>query len=705
MPKTMKRKTGKPRKRQNDPAVKQALERAVGFHKAGLLDEAEKVYRDAIKRAPRNADALNLLGVIEYQRNRYTESAKLARKALALQPNLATAHNNLGNALASLKQHNDAEASYRKALELQPDFADAKFNLGCLMHQCGRLNEAEDIFLQTITLDSRNAAAYNNLGLVLSDLGQREEAVRRYQQALEIAPDYADALANIGIALKSSDSLEGAAIYTQRAIAAGSEKTATLKVNLGSIQTELGDVKTGISLFKEALELDRSLASAHSNMLFSLHYIAGLSKDILFKAHREWNAWHAAPIAADPLPAPDRPGKRPLRVGLISQCFRRHPTMWLSIAGLEALDPDTIRLIGYSGTATGMADIFTERLQQACHDWRSIAHLDDAAVAAQIRKDAVDILIDMSGHSQSRLLVCAHRAAPVQVKWVGGQFNTTGMDAMDWILADDMEIPPGEEQWYTERVYRMPDGYIVYDPPADAPDVGPLPAREAGVVTFGCFNNPAKLNDQIMQLWARVLQAVPGSRLFLKGKALGFESARNRTLEMAEKQGITPDRLILEGQSPPRELLDCYNRVDIALDPWPYSGGLTTCEALWMGVPVLTVPGPSFAGRHAASHLNNAGLTDWIVETAEAYVARAAWWAGQRDELAALRAELRDRVAASPLCDGPRFARNLEQALIHMWEEACAGAENTETSPPGPALRDGPDGPPQGERTPPYRSC
>jgi predicted O-linked N-acetylglucosamine transferase (SPINDLY family) len=293
--------------------------------------------------------------------------------------------------------------------------------------------------------------------------------------------------------------------------------------------------------------------------------------------------------------------------------------------------------------------------------------MSDAAVAERIRDDCLDILVDLSGHGDGgRLLVIARRPAPVQVKWVGGLFNTTGIDVIDYLLSDGIETPPGDERWYTERNVRLPDGYVSYDPPADAPPVGPLPALANGHVTFGCFNNFAKVNDGVIELWCALMRELDGSRLILKAKQLADPPLRARLFEAFEQRGIGGGRVELLAHSPHADLLATYNRIDIALDPYPYSGGLTTCEALWMGVPVITLLGPTFAGRHSASHLTNVGLADWIVADREAYAETAVSWAQDLPRLARLREDLRDRVRRSPLCDHPRFARNLESAFRQM---------------------------------------
>ncbi|MFP6688468.1 MAG: hypothetical protein VCD31_03980, partial [Alphaproteobacteria bacterium] len=304
--------------------------------------------------------------------------------------------------------------------------------------------------------------------------------------------------------------------------------------------------------------------------------------------------------------------------------------------------------------------------------WRTINGWRDEHVAASIRDDCIDILVDMSGHGAgSRLLVFARKPAPVQVKWVGCQVNTTGMDAMDYFISDSVESPPEDEQWYTEKIVRLPDGYACYEPPNYAPAVSPLPAVSRSHITFGCFNNTTKINRGVIPLWSRLLDRVAGSRLVLKATQFNDAAVRAHYQAMFAEHGIAPSRLDLLGHSPHAELLAHYNDIDIALDPFPFSGCLTTCEALWMGVPVVTMPGQIFAHRHSASFLREVGLTDWVVDTPDQYLRIAERYCSDLDSLAGLRADLRQQVGQPPLCDVPRFARNLEIAFRRMWRKWC----------------------------------
>ncbi|WP_187829883.1 O-linked N-acetylglucosamine transferase, SPINDLY family protein [Siccirubricoccus phaeus] len=378
----------------------------------------------------------------------------------------------------------------------------------------------------------------------------------------------------------------------------------------------------------------------------------------------------AAPLAT-PRPARNRDPGRRLRVGLLSGGFGRHPVGWLTIGGVENLPPEEFALYGYA--LKPREDMLSARFRACCAGWRDVQHAGDAEIAATIAADAIDILIDLGGYGESgRIFVLNHRPAPVQVKWVGAQFSTTGLPCVDWMLTDRWETPEGFERFYSERLLRLPDGYVCYAPPPYAPAVTPLPAASGQGVTFGCFNNLAKVTPAVLRCWARILAALPEARLELRTHVLGDAAAREALFARMAEAGLPPDRVRAAGGVPHRELLAAYGGIDIALDPFPYTGGLTACEALWMGVPVLTLVGDSFAGRHAFSHLSNIGLEGWAAFSEEDYVALAIARARDVAALAALRAGLRGKVAASPLADAPRFGRSLGQGLRRAWGEYCA---------------------------------
>jgi predicted O-linked N-acetylglucosamine transferase (SPINDLY family) len=336
---------------------------------------------------------------------------------------------------------------------------------------------------------------------------------------------------------------------------------------------------------------------------------------------------------------------------------------------LENLERRESEIIGYSDRTR--QDEMTSRIQRATTTWSDVALWSDEQLAQKIRADRIDILFDLAGHTaRNRLLVFARKPAPIQITWIG-YVGTTGLDAMDYIVADRHEIPDAAEKHYCERVLRMPDGYVCYDPPEYAPPVSTLPAEKGGCVTFCNFNNPAKITSQVIEVWAKILTRVADSRLVLKYSGMNDSSVVDRFSEICAGYGVDTDRLTFLGRSPHEKLLGEYQKIDIALDPFPYSGGLTTCEALWMGVPVITCPGETFASRHSLSHLSNVGLTETVARDLADYVELASGLANDLPRLAKWRAELRERMAASPLCDGPGFAGNLMNQLRGIWREWC----------------------------------
>ncbi|MBV8749327.1 MAG: hypothetical protein JO103_06410, partial [Candidatus Eremiobacteraeota bacterium] len=424
--------------------------------------------------------------------------------------------------------------------------------------------------------------------------------------------------------------------------------------------------------FERALALKPDYAEVRSNLLVLLNYDPTIDDAGLLAAHRDYDRHVTGPLAAAARPhVNDRAPDRPLRVGYVSGDFARHPGGYFIAAVLAAHDRGAVEAYCYSGRA--IEDDLTAQIRGHAAAWRSTIGVRDDDLAAQIRDDKIDILVDLSGHTAgNRLPVFGRKPAPVQVAWLG-YFNTTGVAAIDYVLMDAATVPPGAEQWFSERVVRLPDGRFCYAPPDFAPPVAPLPAASRGQVAFGSFNNLSKVTPEVIALWSRVLGAVPGSRLVLKWKSLADAAECARLRQAFAAHGIDPGRLDLRGRSPHAEMLAEYGDVDIALDPFPFCGGLTSCEALWMGVPIFTLPGSRAVSRQTLGFLAQIGLAELSAETPERYVEIAAGLAGDLDRLATLRGGLRDRMASSPLCDGARFARGLEAAYRAMWRDWCQG--------------------------------
>jgi protein O-GlcNAc transferase len=635
----------------------------------GKLDEAVACYQRALELKPDFAEAHNNLGIVFKDQGKLDEAAACYQRALHLKQDLSDPHNNLGIVFREQGKLDQAVACYQRALELKPDHALVYNNLGDAWRDRGNRGEAVACYQRAVQLKPDFVLAHYNLGIAWKDLGNLDEAVACYRRVLELQPDHAWAHNDLGIAFKDVGKLDQAVAYFQRAVQLKPD-FAWAHNNLGSTWKSRGKLDEAMVCFQRAVQLKPDLALAHSNFLYAIQNRPGVTLSELAAVHAEYDRQHAAPLrTAWPRQGNDRDLYRRLRLGFLSPDLARHPVGFFLIRVLENLDRDQFETVCYCDRM--IKDDLTARFQDAATLWRDVSGLSDKELTEEILTDRIDILFDLAGHTaHNRLLVFARKPAPIQITWIGYE-GTTGLEAIDYILADSHTIPAGQEVWYREQVLRMPRGYVCYDPPKTAPESGPLPAEKNHHIRFGSFNNLAKINPQVIEVWAKVLNRVPDSRLVLKYQGLESESVRRRYRGLFKSEGVDPSRVELTPPSVYAEYLAAHAEVDIALDPFPFGGGITTCDALWMGVPVITCPGETFASRHALSHLANGGLTETIAGTLEEYVELAVSLAGDLPRLASLRASLREQMAASPLCDGERCAADLMHVVRDAWQEWC----------------------------------
>ncbi|MCP5155908.1 MAG: tetratricopeptide repeat protein [Ectothiorhodospiraceae bacterium] len=524
--------------------------------------------------------------------------------------------------LAALGQLEAAVAAGARATELGPTLGAAHGALGSALRHLARLPEALACLDRALALDAALADAHVNRGLVLQEMGRVAEALAAHRRALAVRPDLVEAWTNIGICLQG-----------------------------------IGDADGAAAAFERTLELRPGDVDACSNWLMGLQYDPALSARRLRDAARRWNVVHrqrhGAVVRTRPSP---RRVDGPLRVGYVSADLRAHPVGWFLADVLPAHDPSAVEVHCYASQRT--RDTMTESLMRCAHGWSFVADLSDAALTERIRADGIDVLVDLSGHTAgNRLGVFARGAAPVQVSWLG-YFATTGVDGMDAALLGADQAPPGAEAFFTETLVRLDRNQFVYRPPDYAPDPRPAPARRA--ITFGSFNNLAKVSPEVLVAWARVLDAVPASWLVLKWRGLDDAWVAERVRRQLAGAGIDPRRVELRGASSHERMLADYDGIDVALDPFPFSGALTTCEALWMGVPVVTLPWQRPVSRQTMAILRDLGLDDLVARNVDDYAAIAAQLADDAPRRHALRLELRARIEASPLRDGASLARSLE---------------------------------------------
>jgi predicted O-linked N-acetylglucosamine transferase (SPINDLY family) len=717
------------------PSIPEALRTAWEHHAAGRTELAERIYRQILAVDPDNWDALRLLGILVGQNGRFAQAVEYLSAAVHIDGKQPEVHWNLGSGYLGLGKHQDAIGCYQQALRLRPDYAEAHYGLGRAQQMLGRVDEAASSYHQALRCKSDYVDALSNLGSIWSEKGLPEEAANCYRRALEIRPDYAPAaynlgnvqldqgqladaaasyeralairpdyvaaLANLGLVLKNLGRLEEAAACLRRALsrnpnsapahntlglvlhkqgqldaaAASLRQSISLEPgfavahnNLGHVLDSLGQLDDAVASFRRAVELKPDYVEADSNLLNTLQFCPGYDSYALAEEGRRWDQQHARPLARFIRPhANDLSPDRRLRVGYISPDFRDHVVGRNILPLLRCHDPTRVEVTLYASVKR--TDAMSEQLRQHAHHWHTIADWPDDKVVDKIVADRIDILVDLALHlSGNRLLVLGRKPAPVQVTFAGYP-GSTGLRTIDYRLTDPYLDPPGMfDAFYSEASYRLPHSFWCYDPQATEPSVNSLPANKNGHVTFGCLNNFCKINVPTLKVWARVLRAVHGSRLLL----LTHEGSHcQRTRDRLAQEGIAPNRITFAANRPRHQYLELYHQIDVGLDTSPYNGHTTSLDSFWMGIPVVTLVGPTVVGRAGLCQLTNLGLTDLIATTPEEFVDAAAGLASDLVRLSDLRASLRTRMQKSPLMDAAGFARGIEAAYRDMWRRWC----------------------------------
>jgi predicted O-linked N-acetylglucosamine transferase (SPINDLY family) len=689
-------------------AIAEAYRAAVAHHHAGRLVDAHDLCREILAAAPEHADALNLLSDVAYRARDFELAADLAGRAVAAAGGVFTYHNSLGNALAGQGKVDEAITSFRRAILLGGDgHAQLHFNLGNACRIAGRLDDAIASYRTAVQRAPGFAEAWGNLGATLLDRGESRLAIEALHAAAGISPGDPRIAFNLGNAYMAAGQLDEAAKVYRGLLAVAPDHAETW-INLGHVEIDRGEPAEAEACFRRAIEIapDRSeayvalagmvaegageavahrravlemnpdLPKVRSSLLVCMHYGPDATIEELRREHFRFGELHARPLAAKQRPHSNvRDAEKRLKVGFVSADFRFHAIAFLILPLLRAPDPGDWEAVCYSNTRKG--DDWSEAWRSASDLWRDVSRLDDAELAETIRADGIDVLIDLGGHAPgNRLLTFARKPAPVQAGWM--YVNTRGFAAMDYLIADRVHLPEGEGYLYAECVVRMPNDYACFAPAPYAPPVNPAPSLANGHVTFGSFSELTKITPDCVALWAAVLDVVPGSRFVLNNFLLGRPAEAERLHALFAAAGIPEDRYEFLPGGPHEAFLADYAKVDVVLDTWPYSGGLTTCEALWQGVPTVTLKGDRFCGRHSASHLTAVGLDHLVALDRPGFVDAARRLSGNTERLSALRQTLRERVRSSPLGDVEGFAADFSRALRTMWKRACDGTAETE---------------------------
>ena len=680
------------------------------FKLAKVLQEQQKFisavdhYQKAIDLVPNLVEAYTNLGNTLKALGQLEQAIALHRQALQIQPSYAEAHYNLGNTLFAQKEYDLAIACLHEALRLKPDFVQAHIRLGLLhqerdnipaaeihlrqalqfqpnesqafdalifvLHKQRKSEQAIALLQEQLQKNPDDSHAHSHLGTIYNDLGRYTEAIAHLRKSLKLNDSQAMTFNNLGFALVQEGQLTEAIANFQSAINLNSDLAAAY-LNLGHALTNQGRVTEGIACFKETLRIEPDYHPGHSNYLYALNYDGDNGAESIASAHKIWGK-QIVKLTNHTNWQNILQTERKLRIGYLSPDFRQHSVAYFIESVLTHHDPEKVHIVCYANVL--QPDAVTARLKTLAHDWHDIYPMSDLQVAELIEGDRIDILVDLAGHTGSnRLPVFALKPAPIQITYLGYP-NTSGLSTIDYRFSDRYADPQGmTDDHYTEKLIRLPHCFLCYQPPSHAPDVINLPAQTLKQITFGSFNNLPKLTPQVIALWSKVLHAVPNSRIILKINWFDDAGTRDRYWQLFNHNGIDSKRVKLIGLiADPIDHLAFYGNIDIALDPFPYHGTTTTCEALWMGVPVITLAGKTHVSRVGVSLLNAIGLPELIATNSDEYIALAVRLASNLENLAQLRAELRNRMTNSYLCNRLAHTQNIETAYREVWQRYCS---------------------------------
>ncbi|XP_073266108.1 probable UDP-N-acetylglucosamine--peptide N-acetylglucosaminyltransferase SPINDLY [Populus alba] len=645
-------------------------------------DTALSCYEKAAIERPMYAEAYCNMGVIYKNRGDLESAIACYERCLAVSPNFEIAKNNMAIALTDLGTKvklegdiNQGVAYYKKALYYNWHYADAMYNLGVAYGEMLKFEMAIVFYELAFHFNPHCAEACNNLGVIYKDRDNLDKAVECYQATLSIKPNFSQSLNNLGVVYTVQGKMDAAASMIEKAIMANPTYAEAYN-NLGVLYRDVGNITMAISAYEQCLEIDPDSRNAGQNRLLAMNYINEGHDDKLFQAHREWGRRFMRLYPQHTSWDNPKVPERPLVIGYVSPDYFTHSVSYFIEAPLVYHDYANYMVVVYSAVVKSDAKTnrFREKVLKKGGMWRDIYGIDEKKVASMVREDKVDILVELTGHTaNNKLGMMACRPAPVQVTWIGYP-NTTGLPTIDYRITDSFTDPPHTKQKHVEELVRLPECFLCYIPSPEAGPVTPTPALSNGFITFGSFNNLAKITPKVLQVWARILCAVPNSRLVVKCKPFGCDSVRQRFLTVLEQLGLEPLRvdllpLILLNH----DHMQAYSLMDISLDTFPYAGTTTTCESLYMGVPCITMAGAVHAHNVGVSLLSKVGLGHLVAKNEEEYVQLALQLASDISALSNLRMSLRELMSKSPVCDGPNFTLGLETTYRNMWHRYCKG--------------------------------
>jgi protein O-GlcNAc transferase len=651
--------------------IRKTIESVLKHYHSGNFKEAELLCWKILEKQPDNAEIFIFLGMIYAQLQNYDSAIQYLKKAIKFNPKSHEAYYCLATIYQCRKEFDETIACYRKVVALNPGFVDAYNGLGNALQEKKEFDEAITCYKEAMRINPNDPTAYINIGIAMHNNGKFDDAITYLQKAVSLNPNIEMTYNYLGFSMFCQDRLSEAIQNFEASLRINPHSFIALS-RLGQTLQKQGKVIEAENLYRRALQIQPNDIILHEALLMNMLYNFRYDSQTIFFEHVLFAKQFEKPLQSVISPSSSKKSlKRKLKIGYVSPDFRSHSVSYFIEPVLSSHDKEQFEVFCYS--LFSEKDEVTTRLQKHVDHWQNIIEMSDEEAAESIQTDEIDILVDLAGFTaNNRMFLFARKPAPIQASWIGYP-ATTGFSTIDYKIVDSYTDPTGiSEQFYTEKLMRLPECFLCYLPERNSPEVSSLPALVSDHITFGSFNYFTKVSPEVLDLWIQILKTIPDSRLILKSQCFSDRLTREYVKDLFEHQGIESLRIDLLGWKPSiRSHLEIYNHIDIGLDTFPYNGTTTTCEALWMGVPVITLAGDTHRSRVGMSLLSNIGLPEFISRNAEEYLEIAIRTASDFSKLNSLRNGLRERVAHSALTDINRFINNLENSYKEMWRKYC----------------------------------
>ena len=640
------------------------IEKILELFNSNKLVEAKKEIEKKIKIYPNSFVLYNILGAVLAAENKLDLAIENYKKSLKINPNYAQAYNNLGTALHKINKIDESINCYKKAIDIKIDFAEAYNNIGNAFVELKKSENAIEYFHKAIKIKPNFAQAFHSLGTANERLGNKKESLKNYQEAIKIKPDYAEVFDSMGVVLGDLAKYEESIESFNKAIELNPNYEQAYN-NLGNALSHLGRYDEATKVYQKAIKIKPNYPKAYSNLLFNLNYKIDFDPAFYLSIAKKFRLDCMPEKKNLILKKKYQKNPKKLKLGFVSADFGNHPGGFFTLSTLRELKNKNFELIAYA--TTDRKDEFSHHFKTLFSKWNLVEKKTDEEIVKQIMADDVHILFDLQGHSaNNRLTVFMYKPAPIQLTWLGQ--GSTGIPEIDYFIGSPHITPKNEDKNYVEKVLRLPEISQCFTPPDFDVEINDLPANKNNFITFGCVNKLTKINDKVIELWSKILLSVSNSKLILKNKDFDSNIIYENTLNRFKKNSIDKNRLIFLGESKTRkELLTIYNKIDIALDPFPFQGNTSTCESVWMGVPVLTLRGDRYLYHFGESINSNLGMDNWIANTEKEYISKAVQHSEDLNALSKIRMNLRKTALKSPVFNAQRFAENFNNMLWEIW--------------------------------------